>query len=344
MRLLLFALPLLMVIFFMRKIPRFAEWYMENVYPFLATTLSTFSNFFSFSLSDVCYLLFAIAATVLLVLMIIRKIKFLKGLYIILCSLTLIIAVFYFLWGFAYFRQDFCTRAGIRQTEYDTEVFAVFAENFRDKLNRVYVKIDTIDKVEIDKHIELQYEKQKDFLKIPYPNGKRKAKQMLFENFFSSMGVVGYFGLFNEIHLNNYALNFQYPFSLAHEKAHQFGIASEAEANLFAFFVCAVNDDESIRYSAYFSLFPFICNDYQKFFPDKYEEFIEHLDKRVLADLLTASDHWAAVRNKILNNTQNAIYDAYLKTNKISSGKANYSEVISLLIAFQCKNCCTFTL
>ena len=85
---------------------------------------------------------------------------------------------------------------------------------------------------------------------------------MIFSSFYSKMGLSGYFGpFFNEIHVNHYLLPLDYPFVLAHEKAHQFGITSEAEANLVAFVICVRSDDQRLRYSGYQSLLLYFLRD-----------------------------------------------------------------------------------
>jgi hypothetical protein len=333
-KLLATAILLFVVVFAVSKMPQVAEWYVENIYPLIATTLSFISALFPFSLFDV-FTIFAIIAFVALVfLMIFRKIKCSKGLYIIAYSVLFLIAYFYFSWGFSYFRSDFYTRCNIQKSEYNAEFFNTFVKNFIDDANAAYIDFDSIDKNEINKKIELQYEKLKDFFKIKYPNGKRKPKQMLYESLHTKTGVSGYFGpFFNEIHVNSFVLDFGYPFTLAHEKAHQFGIASEAECNLFAFIACATSDDAQLRYSAYVSTIGYVLNNYYKVFPDDYKNLLENINSRIIDDLKKESKHWTEAKNQTLSDAHKAVYDTYLKTNNINSGIKNYSEVVNLLIS-----------
>jgi len=333
-KLLLSAILLFAVIFAMSKMTSVSEWYVTNIYPLLAAILSFFSALFPFSLFDIFTILAIISIFVLIFLMIVKKIKCIKALYIVAYSILIIIAWFYFSWGFAYFRQDFYTRCNIQKSEYNADDFKTFAIDFITDANSAYVDINNFDKKEINKKIELQYKKLKDVLKIKYPNGKRKPKRMLYEFLHTKTGVSGYFGpFFNEIHVNNFLLDFDYPFTLAHEKAHQFGIASEAECNLFAFIVCATSNDEQLRYSAYVSTIGYILRDYKKAFPDDYNDLLSQTDERIINDLITSSEHWTNAKSKTLSKAHKVVYDAYLKTNKIDSGIKNYSEVVGLLIS-----------
>ena len=43
--------------------------------------------------------------------------------------------------------------------------------------------------------------------------------------------------------------------------------------------------------------------------------------------------HWQALYNPTIGEWQDVLYNMYLKGNRISSGTANYSEVIALIMA-----------
>jgi hypothetical protein len=333
-KLLIRALLLFALVFAASKMPSVAEWYVKNIYPLIAAALSFFSALFPFSLFDIFTIIAVIAFVALIFLMIFRKIKCSKGLYIIAYSVLFLIAYFYFSWGFSYFRKDFYTRCNIQKSEYNSEIFKSFVKNFIEDANSACLDFTDFDRNDINNNIERQYEKLKDVLKIKYPNGKRKPKQMLYESLHTKTGVSGYFGpFFNEIHVNNFVSDFEYPFTLAHEKAHQFGVASEAECNLFAFIVCATSDDARLRYSAYVSTVGYVLNNYYKVFPDDYGNLIESIDGKIIEDIKIMSKRWSEARNRTLSNAHKVVYDTYLKTNNIASGIENYSEVVNLLIS-----------
>ena len=314
--------------------PALSEWYIRVIYPLVATILSFVSGLFPFSLYD----LFLIAAVLWLfmriLLAIIRKTGFVRLLFSLLRFVTVIVAWFYFSWGIAYFREDFHSRVKVEKVAYDNEQFKSFATRFIDHANRSYINIHGIDKETTRQDIESTYRRLRQPLLVAYPNGKRRVKPMLFQPLYSKTGVSGYFGpFFNEIHVNNYSLDFTYPFTLAHEMAHQFGIGPESEANLYAFVVCAASNHEQVRYSAYASTLRYVLNDVYRFLPDEYESIYLSVRPEIMADLKRNREHWLAARDESLSNAQDKVYDAYLKTNKISSGQANYSEVVALLVS-----------
>ncbi|MEA4917763.1 DUF3810 domain-containing protein [Proteiniphilum sp.] len=332
--LLIIAVPLFAMIFLFSLSTALSEWYMHVIYPVIAIVLSFVSNLLPFSLYDIFLIVAVLLLVRLIVLVIIRKISFSKFLFRLIRFVTVIVVWFYFGWGIAYFREDFYHRNDVVEKKFDPEVFKEFAVRFIDHANLCYTDCVDMDKNDIRSEIESSYRLLHESLRISYPNGKRKPKLMMFETVYSKMGVSGYFGPFlNEIHVNNYSLNFSYPFTLAHEMAHQFGIAKESEANLYGFVVCSSSNDKKIRYSAYVSTIRYVLNDIRRFLPEEYESLASTIRPEIIADLRRNREHWLAARNESLSDMQDRVYDAYLKTNKISSGQANYSEVVGLLIS-----------
>jgi hypothetical protein len=156
---------------------------------------------------------------------------------------------------------------------------------------------------------------------------------MLFSSFYGKLGLSGYFGpFFNEIHVNYYLLPMDYPFVLAHEKAHQFGITSEAEANLVAFVICVKSEDQRLKYSGYQSLLLYFLKDASKMM--EYKEYLNKIDKRVLEDIRYRQKYYEKLENKNLSDMQTAVNNSYLKVNNIEKGVKNYNQVVSLVMSW----------
>ena len=325
---------LFMMLFIFSRNPALSEAYMRTIYPVIATIISFISAIFPFSLYD----LFIVAALVwftgMILRVILRKITLSAFLYSLLRFTLIVVAWFYLSWGIAYFRDDFYTRNEVEEVPFDKENLHNVTLRFIENVNRFYVISDEMDKEEVREVIEQSYHQHHQELRLPDPNGQRRVKAMIFEPIYSKMGVSGYFGpFFNEIHVNNYGLPFTYPFTLAHEMAHQYGIAPESEASLYAFIVCAGSSDPMVRYSGYTSVLGYLLRDARRFLPDAYDSLLQSIRPEIIADLQRNSAHWMAARNETLSDTQDKMYDVYLKTNQVSSGRENYSEVVGLLLS-----------
>jgi hypothetical protein len=362
-RTIIVSIALFALIFLFSYFPTFSEWYMRVVYPGMATLLSSFSSLFHFSLYDLFLIGAALWFLMIIVLAIARWSGFVRFLFSLLRFVMVLVAWFYFSWGISYFREDFYTRCHVEEVAYDSEGFRDFATWFIGQANQSYLALaglghsgmnvnaigksnpvheeraetgghNGIDREAIQAELESVYQKLHEPLRLAFPNGKRRAKPMMFEPFHTKTGVSGYFGpFFNEVHVNHYSLDFTYPFTLAHEMAHQFGIGFESEANLYAFIVCAASKDRQVRYSAYVATLGYVLNDAHRFLPDDYEEIYLSVRPEILNHLKQNREHWLAARSEPLSNAQDKVYDAYLKTNRVSTGQVNYSEVVGLLVS-----------
>lgn len=325
---------LLAVIFIFSRSPMLSEGYMRTVYPVIATLFSFISGIFPFSLYDLFIVAALLWLTGMILRVILRKIALSAFLYSMLRFTLIVVAWFYFGWGVAYFRNDFYIRNEVREVPFDKENLRNVAIRFIGNANLFYVASHDMNKEDVRDELEHSYLRLQRTLSLPYPNGKRRVKPMMFASFYTKMGISGYFGpFFNEIHVNNYGLPFTYPFTLAHEMAHQYGIAPESEANLYAFIICAGSSNPVVRYSAYVSVLGYLLRDARRLLPDDYELLISTIRPEIIADLQRNSEHWMAARNETLSHTQDKMYDVYLKTNQVSSGRDNYSEVVGLLVS-----------
>ena len=199
--------------------------------------------------------------------------------------------------------------------------------------NHNYISFTSDGYAEFNTLIEESYLKNAYELGISYPNGTRRPKTMIFSSFFAKVGVSGYFGpFFNEIHLNSYNLPMDYPFVLAHEKAHQFGFTSESEANLVAFVICTKSEDQRVRYSGYQSLLLYFLRDASRM--KDYKEFISKIDTVVINDFHIRQKYYQGLENKKLSKVQTKANDIYLKANKVDKGVKNYNQVVSLVTAW----------
>ncbi len=308
-------------------------YYSAGLYPFIARIFSAISNLLPFSLWDMFWITSILIFIGSLVFLILRKVKF--GVYVlrVFQILALVYAFFYLVWGFNYFRPKIETRLAWTKTLANDSVFRSVLDSIIRNTNSTYCALSPSDYPDIDSLIEQSYLKNSKELGIGYPNGTRRPKTMLFSSFFAKSGVSGYFGpFFNEIHLNYYLLPMEYPYVLAHEKAHQFGITSEAEANLAAFVICTTSDDRRLQYSGYVNLMLYFLSDASQF--KDINDYIKKIDKNVILDLRFQRSHWQGLRNKTLDRMQTSANNVYLKTNRIDEGVKNYNKVVSLAISW----------
>jgi hypothetical protein len=314
--------------------PRLVEiYYSSGVYPVIAKLFSSFSNLFPFSLWDVFWVIVILLIISGLILSGFRIIKWKWFGLRIAQLLAILYSFFYLAWGLNYFRPGIESRIGWEKPKPDETVFRSVLDSLIINTNRCFVKISLSDYPMINELVEESYNNNSAQLGTGYPNGKRRTKTMLFSSFFAKTGVSGYFGpFFNEVHLNSRLLPMDYPFSLAHEKAHQFGIASEAEANLVAFVICTTSEDQRLQYSGYMFLLLYFLKDAVHM--KGYQDFVNKIDKQVILDLQFRRRYYEGLENKVLDKAQTAANNVYLKTNNVEGGVKNYNQVVALVISW----------
>ena len=327
---------LLIFVFLCSRFPALAEWYMRVCYPVIAAVLSFLARWVSFSLLDVLVIaaFFLLAGSIVMLCM--KRLSFRCWAKVSMLSVMWIVVWFYMSWGIGYFRPGFHERFDVDTPKEDREFFEALVLRYIDSLNDAYIAEPLFDANEVDVEIENLYEKHYGLLRLPYPCGWRRTKKTVVEPMMTRMGVSGYFGpFFNEVHVNNYVLPITYPYTLAHEKAHQFGIAGEAECNLFATVICTSSSHPLVRYSGYLQTTSYLLGNLRKISPDRYKEIVEQIDPRIIADYRAIQEHWQKGINPTMSAMQDKVYDAYLKSNKQQSGILSYSEMTGLLVAWE---------
>ena len=308
------------------------KYYSNGFYPYYAIIVSSVSRFIPFSLWDMFWILTVLALIVGIIAVIIKKLKLRLFLFRTAQAAAILYTLFYVSWGFNYFRQDINKRIGSTVIKTDEQLFRVALDTIISRVNINYANVNVADYERIDIEVEKSYASNSSNINIKYPNGSRKPKKMILSGLISKTGISGYFGpFFSEINLNGKVLPIDYPFLLAHEKAHQFGIASEAEANLAAFVVCATSEYKEIRYSGYMALVLYFLGD-AHYLPD-YEDYIKKLDEQVIDDIRFRQNYYRGLRNEKMEKAHEAVYDAYLKKNNVGSGIENYNQVVELVIS-----------
>lgn len=308
--------------------------YTQGIYKLIAMLLSHISGVFPFSLDDIFYSSLIVLFLFLMVWIILKKITFKKATFILIKSLFLIYILFYWLWGFNYYRQPLAERIHRPLNPIDSTLFYETLHQIIDQAEANYCQINTSDYSRCDSLIEASYLDLKESTGIVSPLGKRRPKIMLYSSFFAGASVFGYFGPFaNEIHLNKYLLPNQYPFVLAHEKAHQMGITSEAEANFMAWIVCNNSSSKKLKYAAN----SYVLIHFLREIPDtlQLKNVIQSIPQPIINDLQNTRIYWNNLRIPLIDKVQSLLYNWYLKGNKVPDGIHNYQAVVTYIYNYK---------
>ncbi len=309
------------------------QYYSQGIYPVLASIISFISKWVPFSLDDLFYFLLILTGVTIIILLILRKISWKKSGFIVLNVLAAGYLLFYLLWGFNYFRAGINARLDIEPRTSGSEEFMKVFSSLAEAANNSYTAFEDFDKTKVVRLVEDSYRQLAPVLKLDYPAGTRRAKNITLSGFFAQAGISGYFGpFFNEVHINSKLLPVEYPFVLAHEKAHQFGVTSEAEANFYAWLVCLKSSSKQLQYSASLMALRYFIN--HGYGQQGFNEVISSLDERVIKDIRRIREHWMNLRNNKVEAVAARVNDAYLKTNQVEKGIQDYTGVVKHIMEF----------
>lgn len=307
--------------------------YSRGIYPVFAILFSNLSRWLPFSLDDLFYMGLILFVLILLILLILHRLSFPKFFGWLVNIGAMVYIAFYLFWGFNYFRNGMDKRLGIAEAQANLDEFNAVFDSLVELTNQKFTPFDDFNKEEADSLIEASYKNLAPFLEINYPMGKRRAKEITFSRFFASGGISGYFGpFFNEVHVNNHLLPLEYPVILAHEKAHQFGITNEAEANFYAWLVCSQSPSRELQYSAQLYILNYFIYEGRKLESSK--EIVARISPQVKNDIVRLQEHWRELRNEKIDRVATKANNIYLKTNQIKEGIENYTGVVKLVMDF----------
>lgn len=308
--------------------------YSQVLYPVFASCLSFISQWFSFSLDDAFYGLLILFLLIILLMTVFRKIKFGKFLLLMIQTLAICYVIFYWFWGFNYYRSGINNRLSIVRSKPDTVQFVKVLEDLIGRTNASYCTFEGISKTDIESLVESSYQKNASFLKIKYPVGTRNPKPITLSSFFAKAGIAGYYGpFFSEVHLNDSLMMIEYPQVLAHEFAHQFGITSEAEANFYSWLVCTQSDSRQLQYSANINTLTYFLSQARRL--HNFRELVHQINKPIVDDIRKVQKHWESLRNESIDKAAGKVNDVYLKTNKIKKGIEDYFGVVQFVMDFE---------
>lgn len=315
--------------------PRITETiYSRAIFPPVASLLSFISKWFSFSLDDAFYAALAIFMLTILLLTVFRKIRIGKLLLLFVQTAAICYVLFYWLWGFNYFRSSINERLDMQKSKPDSVQFVNVLEDLIARTNASHCRFDSISKPEIARLVESSYQRHASFLKIKYPQGVRVAKPITLSSFFAKASIAGYYGpFFSEVHLNDSLLMIEYPQVLAHESAHQMGITSEAEANFYSWLICTKSNSKQLQYSANIGILSYFLAQGKRL--HNFRNLIKQIDKPVIDDIRMIQKHWENLRSEKIDKMAGKVNDVYLKTNKVEKGIEDYFGVVQFVMDFE---------
>ena len=312
---------------------------------YIRLALAHLTSYIPFSLFELLFLLLLPTATILIVVLV-KFVRSKKGrirsLLSVISMICLVLTSHIYTLGIAYHTTPLANKLSLdadgkisADSLYDTTVLV------RDRVNELSLKL-TYSEGEsrmpysfkaLSEHISAAY----DVLERDYPifdNFSSYAKPVRHSSIMSDMGISGVYGFITgEANINMEYPDYNLPFVVAHEFAHQRGFARENEANFIAYLVCISSADPYVRYSGYLNMYEYLASALYRTDKELYATALSDLSLNARADIIASNAITAAHSDSLLNKLMDRVNDTYLKANG-TEGVISYSYVVRLTVAY----------
>ena len=256
------------------------------------------------------------------------------------CTVLTVYAGFSLLWGVNYYAESFQEQSGVYARESTPEELARVTEYFArqlagcaDQVKRDENGLFAESRADIFAHSVRVFDGIYDefpclVMEDHVPKGVR------FSTALSAMDFTGfYFPFTGEANLNIDSPACYLPSTIAHEMAHQRGIASEQECNFIAIAASTTAQSPAYRYSGWLMGFTYLSNALYRADQEAWKQVRVLLPDTVVADLRDNSAYWAEFEGPV-NDAAQKVYDSFLKSSGESRGTQSYGTVVDMLMAY----------
>lgn len=314
--------------------------YSQGFYPRLQLRLTTFSNTTAVSLLDV-------GAIVMVAIVAVRwfvrvrhagrdRRRVVRAM-LLLTADTLVMAALIYLWfvvawGMNYRRQPLRNALDFQEERITPEALRALATRTVSELNALYPAAWRQSWPALGQMPE--------FLRTGFTRARRQLgigwgvvpavpKRSLLNGYFTRTAVDGMTDpFFLETLVNQNLLPFEQPFVVAHEWAHLAGYADESEANFMGWLTC-MQGDARTQYSAWISLYGTVLSAVPEM---ERAEIATSLQAGPRRDLRAMEERIERQSIPAARRAEEAVYDRFLKANRVKAGIASYGEVVRLLL------------
>lgn len=342
-----FALLFALVVYFLsRGFSPFAEFWTRYPSQWLRLVLAWLTSLVKFSVAEVLIVILipgAVAYTAYSFRRLDRGVSFFNVVKPMLCVLFAVLTLFFGCFAPAYFRYGLAENLELEQTEISSESLYNTALAFRDEIALLDSEIayPLHGKSFMPYSYSVLVEKINDaYESFASKHGfistfRSRAKPVAFSKAMTYTHIAGVYTFFTgEANVNTNYPDYVKPFTMAHEMAHQRGIAREDEANFVAFLVCKESEDPYIRYSAYVNIYEYLLSALRRADTKKYVELLESSSEGVLCEFDAYAEFFDEYRDSTASAVSGAVNDVSLKAQGQSAGTLSYGLVVELAVAY----------
>lgn len=324
----------------------FADFFNRYVSSIFRAALATITNVLPLSLAE----LLIISCPIILFLVVRSAVKKFSnswrdvGVFCVslLSIVALLFSAFIFIFGIGYHTYSLDKKLELDKKEVSAQELAQTAEWLISQVNASLDKVEFKEKSssinpntirETNNILLDSYDKLSNSYSF-LPRLKSFVKPIILSKPMTYTHISGVYTFFTgEANVNTNSPDYSIPYTMAHELAHQRGIAREDEANFIAFLVCTNTDDAYIQYCGYMNLCEYVLNALYSADQKLWEKTYKKLDNRAIYEMIAYNEFYEPYRDNVVGEISGAINDAYLQVNG-TQGSRSYGLVVDLAVAY----------
>ena len=325
----------------------FAQGYSDTVSSFLRIALSLVTGFLPFSVAE----LFVVIIPFLVIFLIVRAVRNVikksfclkcvvkKIIVIVLCAFTVFMNVF----GVCYFSKSLEDRLNLTRTFLTRKELyedAVFTRNMLENASENVIFDESGASVNPHSYLETDELVNKGY-KVLSQSGVYKSfmigqsKKIMLSPLMTYTHISGmYMPFTGEANVNVNYPDYVTVFTIAHEKAHQRGIASEDEANFMAFLACMASGDDYLKYSALMNMYDYYLDETLVQDIEMYTELVDGTDNKIIGEMYAYYKFFEKYQRSKASKIAESVNDTYIKVMGDEQGVKSYGLVIELYHAY----------
>ena len=235
-------------------------------------------------------------------------------------------------WGLNYQRQPLHEQLDFREDRITRDALRALADRTVDSLNALHRDAHAAswpELTEMPTELGPAFLRAQRDLALQWTARTGRPKRTLFNFYLTRVSIDGMTGpFFLETLANGTLLPYERAATVAHEWSHLAGYADESEANFVGWLVC-MRGPVAVQYSGWLSLYGTVVGALPR--SDR-DDMARRLEEGPRADLRAISDRIRRYAVPAASRAGYALYDRFLKANRVEAGVRSYGEVLRLLL------------
>lgn len=343
----LLGLMMIGAYFLLRSRSAAMHWIYSHITAPVHQRLSSLCDHVRFSVGElliVLAVLLALAYLVWLVIHMVRQKQLLSGIYKIILTAVMLFSVIYggfcILWGVYYEVASFQQESGIQRGLVSTEQLETVTQYFAELCNSYGQQVRRDEDGLFDEPLAPIFDRAETLYtqaeqEFPCLAGtSHRPKPFRFSRIMSYLQFTGFFFPFTaEANINVDSPACLVPSTIAHELAHQRGVAAEDEANFVAVLSSLSSVDPVYSYSGALLAYIYLGNALHKADKDAWSQVYWSLSEEVRADLTDNNAYWDQFETPVAK-ASDTVYNGFLQSYGQEQGLKTYGACVDLLVAY----------